>query len=340
MKKKSFIPAGDQAFPAGRGLTEPNMPSKMKQGKYPGYVNDFERLLNVQSASDCEINMQIYIICYLERLNIPYTLDVFGNISATKGEANKYICLCAHIDTVHDIYRDYKITLNEGVFYAFAGSHQVGTGGDDKCGVFALLHLLKTSTKPVKVVFFSREETGCIGSGEFDMEVFNDVGLIIGIDRKNKSDLITCYNDYTISDHCAEFLLPIAKKYGYRETSGLITDVFTIQGRMNNPVSAINVSCGYYNPHTNSEVISLKDFDNCLRFVTSIINKYDNETGYNIEYNYQSGDYTTAERLDWWLYNNWDRLWEMTCFDAHALYETENGEIQYDEFADMFYRYF
>lgn len=60
------------------------------------------------------------------------------------------------------------------------------------------------------------------------------------------------------------------EKYGYAECTGLLTDVYTLKTR-GLPVSCINLSCGYYNPHTDTENTILSDLTKCYRFVCHII---------------------------------------------------------------------
>ena len=50
----------------------------------------------------------------------------------------------------------------------------------------------------------------------------------------------------------------------------MTTDVGTLKERQL-PVSAINLSCGYYNPHSDEEITVKADLLNCLHFVESII---------------------------------------------------------------------
>lgn len=43
----------------------------------------------------------------------------------------------------------------------------------------------------MKCAFFVQEETGCIGSGEADMDFFADCRFVLQCDRKGDSDLVT-----------------------------------------------------------------------------------------------------------------------------------------------------
>ena len=56
-----------------------------------------------------------------------------------------------------------------------------GIGGDDKCGIFICLELLKSLDK-VKIGLFVSEETGCHGSSKCDENFLKDVGYITQYD--------------------------------------------------------------------------------------------------------------------------------------------------------------
>lgn len=141
-------------------------------------------------------------------------------------------------------------------------------GADDKNGVFICLECLKKYDS-IKVAFFREEETGCRGSSEAVMSFFDDVRFVIQPDRKGNSDLITSigYSDLC-SDQFIEAIKP--EKWGYREENGLMTDILTLKEN-GLGVSCINVSCGYYNAHSDEEITIKKDLLKCLMFIEHII---------------------------------------------------------------------
>jgi len=230
-------------------------------------------IMKIQSVSRDETEIRKYIIRKLKTIKgVKIKTDLDGNIMVTKGLSDDYICLCCHQDTVHQIKDNFNVhhDTQKGELFATSYGERVGIGGDDKCGAFAILHLLQTTDKPIKAVFFSNEEIGCQGSYNIDIDFFEDVILLIGIDRRGDSDLITYYHWNTINDYFRNILIPIAINYGYTETNGLITDVFIIQQRLIT-ISAINVSCGFYNPHTNFEYVKISALYKCIDFVKNII---------------------------------------------------------------------
>ena len=118
-------------------------------------------------------------------------------------------------------------------------------------------------------MFFVGEEIGCVGSRKASMRFFRDCRFVIQCDRKGNSDIVTSINGTSLcSDAFIEAIKP--EDHGYSECHGLLTDVLTLKQR-GLSVSCINLSCGYYNPHTDKEVTILADLMKCYEFVRHII---------------------------------------------------------------------
>ena len=58
--------------------------------------------------------------------------------------------------------------------------------------------------------------------------------------------------------------------FGYKVTDGLITDVVTLKQRGLN-IACCNISCGYYNPHTDYESSKISDIEKCWEFTKHIL---------------------------------------------------------------------
>lgn len=198
--------------------------------------------------------------------------DKKGNLYVTKGNSDTYPCICAHLDQVqHKHSKDFKVFKDDDIIFAYSAKskEQQGLGADDKNGIWIALELLQ-KLDVLKCAFFVGEEVGCIGSSEADMEFFKDVRFCVQPDRRNGDDLITSIS----GDICSqEFLAAIDyAKFGYKETTGLMTDVEELceQGI---GVSCINISCGYYNPHTDEECTSWSELCNAYDFALHICTK-------------------------------------------------------------------
>lgn len=193
-----------------------------------------------------------------------------GNVYIVRGESETYPCIVAHLDQVQDKHSsDFKAVETEDIIFGYSprNKRREGLGADDKNGIWIALQCLQ-EFGAIKVAFFVGEEIGCIGSRRCDISWFSDCRFVIEPDRRGDRDLITnisgaicneefeacsCYNDY-----------------GYKPTSGTMTDVLELSER-GIGLSCINLSCGYYDPHTDDEYTVKEDLLNCLEFVKNII---------------------------------------------------------------------
>ena len=248
-----------------------------------------KRLYNIYSPSGKEEKMVKFLCSYIRQLpgNISMSKDKFGNLYVVKGESESYPCLVSHIDQVshcnHSKY--FKAIETREIIFVYSPKNRrfENLGADDKNGVFICLECLKKHDA-IKVVFFREEETGCRGSSEAMMSFFDDIRFVIQPDRKGNSDLIT---NISYSELCSEKFLEEVEpeKWGYREENGLMTDVLTLKEN-GLGVSCINVSCGYYNPHTDEEVTVKKDLMKSLSFIEHIIEDCTDVYPHILDYGY------------------------------------------------------
>lgn len=231
-----------------------------------------KQLFAIHSPSGKEEQMVKFIKHFCKSIsNTKLKRDRWGNVYITKGDAESYPCLAAHLDQVQRSYpKDYKCIETEDIIFAYSpsGRETYGLGADDKVGIWiALRSLVKYDA--IKLAFFVQEEVGCIGSGKADMSFFEDCRFVIECDRKGHKDFITTISRTPLC--CDEFILDCnLKQFGYEKAAGLMTDVLSLKERGLN-ISCCNVSCGYYNPHNSEEFIVKKDIYNCLAFVENII---------------------------------------------------------------------
>lgn len=266
----------------------------------------FIELLKVQSSSNNEKRMVVYIVKKLEQMNLEYEIDFYGNILVQKGSCLNFPCIVSHMDTVHEIINDFLIyqmkTQNREILSAKSNKKDAGIGGDDKCGIFSCFYMLENFDN-IKAVFFTQEETGCQGSSNIDFDFFNDVGYVIQLDRWGRGDFICkTYSGNTVSDDFLLESLPVMQKYGYKEAEGLITDSINLW-ESGLGISCINVSCGYYQHHSKKENIDLNEFWNSVLFTEELIstlgeNVYESYTAYNQKY------YNGYEDYEW---GEWDK---------------------------------
>ena len=251
--------------------------------------------------------MTEYLIDRLCDMGMTVNIDNSNNLYGQFGEADSYPCIVAHTDEVHKSKpEDFEVLQHKGTLFGFSNSEKclVGIGADDKNGIWIALKAAESlikAKKPVKVAFFPGEEVGCIGSGDAEMDFFKDCRFVLQCDRKGGSDFITKISGVELcSSQFKKDIAPLLKKHGYSETTGLTTDVYELKCRKLG-VSVANMSCGYYNPHTDSEMTSIKELKNALSLAKSIMklkDVYEHTAtitrtyfgGYNYNYPYRYND--------------------------------------------------
>lgn len=232
-------------------------------------------LYKISSPSRGEKKMKKFVKKWIKD-NVPEAMvsnDNAGNLYVVKGNAETYPCIVAHLDQVQDPHeKDFCCYVVDGKVFGFCPSKVElrGLGADDKNGIWVALKCLQ-KYDAMKCAFFVGEEIGCVGSSKADIDFFRHCRWVVQCDRKNGSDLIT---DAGWTELCSrDFVVALSEgmeKYGYKETDGLMTDVMTLK-ESGLDVSCVNMSCGYYRPHTEEEYTDLAELQNCLEFVEWIV---------------------------------------------------------------------
>lgn len=188
----------------------------------------------------------------------------FGKFILVPGEAP--IMLLAHLDTVHkEPVREICETQNGNILMS-----PQGIGGDDRCGVYALVTARARSEVKPWLLFTCDEETGGHGAsafcdsykeGKLPAEL-SELKMLIEIDRKGSKDAVyyDCAND--------DFEKYITSK-GFETEFGSFSDISYVAPELG--VAAVNLSSGYYNAHTLHEYINRKQLNNTVNKVLGII---------------------------------------------------------------------
>lgn len=181
-----------------------------------------------------------------------------------KGEAP--IMLIAHLDTVHKKPVKQICVSNDGNILM---SPQ-GIGGDDRCGVYALVKAYNLSPVKPWLLFTCDEEIGGVGAGAFCKasregvlpKELRKLNCLVEIDRKGSDDAVyyNCAND--------EFEAYITSK-GFKTDIGSYSDICDIAPELG--VAAVNLSSGYYNAHTLHEYINRKQLETTIEKVIEIV---------------------------------------------------------------------
>lgn len=264
-------------------------------------LNLLKRLLVIDHPSKHEWPMLSFIIneCY-KIGNLHFEMDGYCNIFITKNTTNPefFPCVVSHIDCViPNEHKEIKIKNNRITGKDKSTGKQIGLGADDVNGICCALQLLKV-IPDLKVVFTTEEEVGFCGANYAaqNVDFFYNVSYMIQADRHGKSDLITHTNGiYSASEEWLKEATPIMAQYGYSEAWGIGTDIGVLAEELQ--VSGVNISCGYYNEHTNNETTVIPELQNCLDFMESLLKNIPFDKQYNIQIAYKA--YNKYSNFNW-----------------------------------------
>lgn len=186
------------------------------------------------------------------------------------------VLLVAHMDTVHTalpIIIDFN--KKKGTV-----SSPNGIGGDDRCGIYMILEVVKKYN--CSVLFCEDEEIGCVGAKKFVKfvdSVLSDIeagkenenaktldslnfNYIIEFDRRGSKDAVfyNCDNK--------DFEKFITEEY-FKKAYGSFSDISIIAPALG--CAAVNLSCGYYNAHMTSEYVVLSEMGNVISEACKIL---------------------------------------------------------------------
>ena len=192
------------------------------------------------------------------------TLISKGNFILVRGVAP--VMLVAHLDTVHEKPVRDICKSNDGNSLM---SPQ-GIGGDDRCGVFALVKVYKSAKIKPWLLFTCKEEVGSIGAKYFCLahkqkqlpKNLDKLKLIIEIDRREADDAVfyQCAN--------LDFENYIIGK-GFKTAQGSFSDISLIAPELG--IAAVNLSSGYYNAHSLHEYIIRAELESTIEKVCEIV---------------------------------------------------------------------
>lgn len=227
--------------------------------------------MSIQTSSYKTKFMQKYVKNRINKMGLKWETDTYGNIYVTKGDSDLYPTMVCHIDTVHDINHNFEIHRSGDNLFAIDRKtmERLGIGGDDKVGVYITLELLSHFDN-FKAVFFLDEEVGCKGSSNANFDFFNDSTIVLECDRKGNKDFVDSISGLDLySEEMSNDIADILKHYNRTETYGGLTDVLEIA--YNNDVCVANMSCGYYDPHSDNEYIVISQVEDTLDMCKDIL---------------------------------------------------------------------
>ncbi len=233
-----------------------------------------KRLYKISSKSGMEDRIKSFVLDCVSDVNLKIDTDDIGNLFITKGLAETYPCVAAHLDEIHTPCEREVVVEGDKIFTVDRLWNRVGCGADDKNGLWIIINLLH-SEPVLKVALFVQEErtgdiAGCRGARTCDLSFFNDVKFVLECDRKGCSNVVSIGKGDALLcdlDFIPQYLL---SKYGYEMVKGGKTDVVELKMR-GLEIPVCNIGCGYYDAHKSSEYTMFSELQNSLSFVRDIL---------------------------------------------------------------------
>lgn len=198
--------------------------------------------------------VKAYMKNYLSSKRYP-VIDEDGFLYA---EGTVPVLLVAHMDTVHQ-KQCTEIVNDNGKL-----SSPDGIGGDDRCGIFIIMNLIKYHR--CSVLLCEDEEKGTVGARKFTKtDYINtlDVNFMIEFDRKGSTDAVfySCDNK--------KFEKFVTETTGFKFAYGSFSDISVLMPAAK--LAAVNLSSGYYNPHTTSEYVVYSEMQDTIEAAKNLI---------------------------------------------------------------------
>lgn len=241
-------------------------------------MNEMQKFISICLKSQAELK------AYLQTQLMAFGYEPIDEDGYLYAQGGFPVLLVAHMDTVHKSPpRTIWTTLEGDMVKA-----NEGIGGDDRCGVYMILEILKRFERKPHVLFTEDEEIGLVGAREFaESGIKPDVNFIIELDRKGSDDCVFYDCD---NEKFTDFI----EGFGYKTAWGSCSDISAISEPLG--VASVNLSSGYWLQHTTSEYVSLRVMENnILRVIEILASQIDNPQKFEYvkkKYSYEYYDYT------------------------------------------------
>lgn len=244
------------------------------------------------------------------------------------------VLFVAHMDTVHtsmcdDVYYDQEV--------GHIWSPQ-GCGGDDRCGVLVNLYMATHfGDKRPHILFTTDEERGCIGAGIAAKdsklkEWQKSLKYIVEFDRKGSDDAVFygCQN---------EKFHKYVTSFGFKKATGSCSDISRLCPKDAWDIAGVNISSGYYNAHSTSEYIRIKELWENIRKVIIMVMDCDNVERFNygdIVKTYSKSTTTTHKPTGYYGHKE-ENMSEEEIYNLLVSQISRNSGVSEDDLKDPFY---
>lgn len=244
-------------------------------------------VIGIESPSGCEERLARHIASrYFPREDgWDVRIDGASNLFASPSDPQSGIpLLTAHLDTyplnagyAHLLAREDALSLDERGM--LVKKYPVQYGFDDKAGVAIALLLSRHLGPRVKVLFTTEEEIGRHGvqhalSDREATGFFEDVPFALTLDRNSEThDIVSTYSGHRMCpDAFVRELEAISEELGapMKECeSRSRADCYNISLETRIPI--VNLSCGYFNQHSDDDALNVAFALNTLRLVRGCV---------------------------------------------------------------------
>lgn len=250
----------------------------------------------------CKLS-QRQLKAYMESYLINNDYDVINEDGFLYAKGDIPVLLIAHMDTVH---RNLCTTIHDNKGRL---SSPQGIGGDDRCGIFIIMNLVKDFK--CSVLLCEDEEIGGIGARKFTRTEYIDdldVNYMVEFDRKGNNDAVfySCDNK--------EFTKFITETTGFKEQYGTFSDISVVAPAAK--IAAVNLSSGYYNAHTKDEYVEYKEMLDIIATAKTLLAtesdafEYVRKT-YNYDYSYNNRNWSKYYNSNY-DYNSYNKNRQLT----------------------------
>lgn len=230
------------------------------------------------------------------------------------------VLLVAHMDTVHKQQCKEINNLNGKL------SSPQGIGGDDRCGVFIIMNIVKELH--CSVLLCEDEEIGCVGTRKFvQTEYIKNLGVnyMIEFDRKGNNDAVFY--------HCGnkDFIDFVEDATNFKFANGTTSDISVLMPEAN--LSAVNLSCGYYNAHTPNEYVMYDEMMDTIDAAKTLIKEKCDKPFVYVRKTYSyANSYASFNNYHTRNYSAMDGDYYSSLFDESDYYGNEDlGAIAKDD---------
>lgn len=189
----------------------------------------------------------------------------YANIERTPAyvlaEGDIPVALVAHADTVFkNPPKAFFYDQDKSVLWS-----PDGMGADDRAGIYAIMEIIKTTTLRPHVIITTGEEIGCIGASKLVGKYYEfpyNLKYMIQLDRRGSRDCVfyDCDN--------GEFEKFI-EGFDFTTQYGSLSDISVLAPAWK--VAATNLSVGYFNEHSNTELLCFDYLHHTIEKVKSML---------------------------------------------------------------------